>query len=186
MSVIGQHKRNLALVPYHEEWPTLFQEAAEQLRAALGPKALTIEHIGSTSIPGMKAKPIIDMMIAVSSLSEALTLVPIIETLGYTYKPYDTIPARIYFSKESAPEWRTHHLNLAVPGSDFWQNQLAFRDYLRSHPDLAAEYIELKERIAADHLRTGELDLDAKTPFVTKVLELAKIQGVEIQETSAP
>ena len=172
--MIGQYKRNIAVVPYRSGWVDLFQQEADLLRRALGEKALRIEHIGSTSIPGMVAKPIIDIMVAIDSLVQATELIPVLEALGYEYKPHDIIPERLFFAKETPPEFRTHHLNLAQQDSGFWKNQLAFRDYLRAHKEMAAEYGQLKRRLAEEYARTHQLDLDGKTEFVTRVLELAE------------
>lgn len=172
--MLGQHKRDFTIVPYQRGWKDLFEREADLLHSALGEKALRIEHIGSTAIPGMLAKPIIDIMVAVVSLAEAAKLIPVVESLGYEYKPHDTIPERIFFAKESSPEHRTHHLNLTALGSGFWTNQLAFRDYLRAHDEIAAEYVDLKKRIAEQYAQTHQLDPEAKSEFVAQVLELAE------------
>jgi GrpB-like predicted nucleotidyltransferase (UPF0157 family) len=179
--MVGQHKANLAVVPYQNDWKEFFAREADLLHNAFGENALCIEHIGSTSIPGLAAKPIIDIMVAVDSLAQAKKLIPVVEALGYTYKPHDTIPERTYFAKESAPEYRTHHLNLTLPESDFWKNQIIFRDYLRAHDQIAAEYVDLKKRLAEIYAHTHQLDRDGKTEFVTRVLELAE---KEERETS--
>jgi predicted amidohydrolase/GrpB-like predicted nucleotidyltransferase (UPF0157 family) len=173
-AVIGQHKRDLAVVPYRSGWLQCFEKEAARLRRVLGKKALRIEHIGSTSIPGMTAKPIIDILVAVESLAGAVEYVPTLVASGYIYKPLDVIPERLFFAKESPPEYRTHHLNLAEPGSGFWRNHLAFRDYLRSHDEMAAEYVVLKQRLARAYAETKQLDRDGKTAFVTSVLDLAE------------
>ena len=172
--MLGQHKRDFTIVPYQHGWRDLFEREADLLHSALGKKALCIEHIGSTAIPGIPAKPIIDIMVAVVSLAEAAYLIPVLESLGYEYKPHDTIPERIYFAKESSPEHRTHHLNLTALGSGFWTSQLAFRDYLRAHDEIAAEYGELKKRIDEQHAQTHQLNREAKSEFVARVLELAE------------
>lgn len=172
--MLGQHKRDFTIVPYQRGWKDLFEREADLLHSALGEKALRIEHIGSTAIPGMLAKPIIDIMVAVVSLAEAAKLIPVVESLGYEYKPHDTIPERIFFAKESSPEHRTHHLNLTALGSGFWTNQLAFRDYLRAHDEIAAEYVDLKKRIDEQYAQAHQLDREAKSEFVAQVLELAE------------
>jgi GrpB-like predicted nucleotidyltransferase (UPF0157 family) len=172
--MLGQHKRNLNLVPYQSGWVELFEQEAALLSRALGEQALSIEHIGSTAIPGMAAKPIIDIMVAVASLAQATELIPSMEALGYIYKPHDTVPERLFFAKESSPEYRTHHLNLAAQESAFWNKQLAFRDYLREHEQITAEYVELKKRLAETYARTQILDREGKSEFVASVLELAK------------
>ena len=119
--MLGQHKTNINIAPYQSAWKALFEREAERLRNGLGEKALQIEHIGSTAIPGLAAKPVIDMMIAVTSLRQASTLIPVLESLGYIYRFPDTVPERMFFVKESAPAYRTHHLNLTERGSGFWK-----------------------------------------------------------------
>jgi GrpB-like predicted nucleotidyltransferase (UPF0157 family) len=172
--LIGQHKRDLTVVPYRSGWPELFEKEAGHLQRTLGGTALRIEHHGSTSIPGMTAKPVIDILVAVESLTQAAELVPTLVAFGYIYKPLDVIPERLFFAKESPPEHRTHHLSLTEPGSGFWKNNLAFRDYLRAHDEVTAEYVELKQRLAKEYAETQQLDRDGKSEFVAKVLELAE------------
>jgi GrpB-like predicted nucleotidyltransferase (UPF0157 family) len=171
--IIGQHKRDIRVVPYQSEWIELYEQDAALLSNALGEKALRIEHIGSTSIPGMDAKPIIDIMVAVVSLAQAKEFIPVLDGIGYIYRSHDTVPERRFFVKESSPEYRTHHLNLTPLGSGFWRNQLAFRDYLRTHDQIAAEYSNLKKHMADVYAHTHQLDRDGKTEFVIRVLELA-------------
>jgi len=122
----------------------------------------------------MMAKPIIDILVAVDSLDDASDLIPILESIGYDHRSHDTIPGRMFFAKESAPEVRTHHLSLTELGSPYWRNQLAFRDYLRMHHQIADEYIKLKKQLAEYYARTNHLDREWKTEFVNKVLELAR------------
>ena len=172
--MLGQHKANIAVVPYQSGWKDLYEREADLLYSTLGAKALRIEHIGSTAIPGMDAKPIIDIMVAVVSLTQATELIPVVEALGYEYRTRDTIPERLFFAKERTPEYRTHHLNITQQESEFWVNQIAFRDYLRVHEQVAAEYGDLKKHLAKVYSHTHELDRDGKTEFVDRVLELAK------------
>lgn len=170
----GQHKRDFELVPYQSEWTDLFDQEAMLLQVVLGETALQIEHIGSTSIPGMAAKSIIDIMVAVPSLIRSSELIFGLDSIGYTYKPFDIIPERMFFAKEIQPEIRTHHLNLTQKGSEYWKNQLMFRDYLRKNDQLASEYIQIKKSFADYYARTKHIDVEWKSEFVAKVLELAK------------
>jgi GrpB-like predicted nucleotidyltransferase (UPF0157 family) len=172
--MFGQHKRNINVVPYQSEWIELYQKEAELLMDALGEIALHIEHIGSTAIPGMVAKPVIDMMVAIESFDQASEYIPILAELGYEYRAPDTVPERMFFAKECCPEVRTHHLNLSPLTSEFWKNQLAFRDYLRMHPQVALEYGDIKVNLAETYAQSKFLDREGKTEFVTKVLALAQ------------
>jgi GrpB-like predicted nucleotidyltransferase (UPF0157 family) len=173
--MLGQHKRVFKLVPYQSEWIDHFEREADRIRSALRDKALKIEHIGSTSIPGMAAKPVIDIMVAVEKLIQSSDLILPLDAIGYDYYPVDTVPGRMFFAREIRPEIRTHHLNLTKKGSDFWENQLLFRDYLRENDHLASEYIQLKKDFAEYYARTNHLDREWKSEFVAKVLEMAKI-----------
>jgi GrpB-like predicted nucleotidyltransferase (UPF0157 family) len=173
--MVGQHKRVFELTPYQSIWVDHFNREADRIRTALGDKALQIEHVGSTSIPGMAAKPVIDIMVAVEKLTLSSDLILPLVSIGYEYFPVDTVPGRMFFAREVRPEIRTHHLNLAEKGSTFWGNQLLFRDYLRKNDRLASEYIQLKKDFIEYYARTNHLDREWKTEFVAKVLEMAKI-----------
>ncbi|MDX1314717.1 MAG: GrpB family protein [Eudoraea sp.] len=161
-------------MPYQEEWIDHFNQEAELLYSVLGDQALQIEHIGSTSIPGMAAKSIIDIIVAIPHLIRSSDLILELDSMGYTYKPFDTIPERLYFSKESQPDIRTHHLNLSLEGSDFWINQILFRNQLRKNKLLADEYEQIKRDFFVYYNRTNHVDLEWKSEFVAKVLKIAK------------
>jgi GrpB-like predicted nucleotidyltransferase (UPF0157 family) len=177
--MIGQHKRDFTIHPYQSSWKDQFEQEANILQHTLGKLVLRIEHIGSTAVPGIHAKAIIDIMVAVKSLNKAIQLIPLLESLGYVYRPIDTVPEGMYFRKGQIQQYRTHHLNLVEHESRFWKNQLAFRDYLCGHAHIAAEYVELKRQIAEEFTRTHEIDPHAKTAFVTKVLEMADQESGE-------
>ena len=121
------------------------------MRALPADQVLAIEHAGSTAIPGLAAKPIIDIFIAVPSIDVArTTLVEPIKTLGYVYWEENPDKDRMFFVKGMPPygERRTHHVHIFEPTSEFWQRALAFRDYLRRHPDEAERYQQLKLDLA--------------------------------------
>ena len=171
--MIGQYKRSFELVPYHNGWNDHFEREADLLKSILDEKVIQIEHIGSTSIPGMFAKPIIDIVVAVPLLKRSSDLILGLDNIGYVYKPFDTILERMFFSKESPPEYRTHHLNLAKLETKFWKNQILFRDYLKENDQFAKEYIQLKNRFAEYYSRTNHVDLEWKSDFVAKIIEMA-------------
>ena len=173
MQTIGQHKREFELAPYQRVWADDFDQEADRIGSALGYKALQIEHIGSTSIPRMAAKPIIDIMVAVEELAQSSDIIVPLDAIGYGYHPLDTVPGRMFFAREVRPEIRTHHLSLTQKGSEYWETQLTFRDRLRENDQLASEYIQLKKEFAEYYARTGHLDRGWKSQFVAKVLEMA-------------
>lgn len=150
-AVLGLDRTVVRVVPYQPAWAVLFAAEAARLRAALGERVLAIEHVGSTSVPGLAAKPILDLAASVPSLAAgAMDLIPDLQRLGYQHKADPELPERLYLVK-GPPEHRTHHLSLAEPGSRFWRQHLLFRDLLRANPALAAEYARLKHELAARH-----------------------------------
>ena len=174
--MIGLEKGVVRLLPYQPGWVGLFEAEAQRLRDALGGRIGTIVHVGSTAIPGMPAKPIIDIAASVESLAEAEGLIPDLARLGYEWGERDMqdVPDRRYFVRRTADgQASTHHLSLGEPASDFWVRTLAFRDYLRTHPEAAAEYAELKRDLARRFRTDRGAYVDGKGAFVKRICELA-------------
>ncbi|WP_028389017.1 GNAT family N-acetyltransferase [Legionella fairfieldensis] len=171
-------KDHVNLVPYNPEWPRLAQDEIDKLKSILPVSTIIdIQHIGSTAISGLSAKPILDIQIAVQSLEiMKLIAVPLLQKLGYEYWANNPDPNRMFFVKGMPPygEQRTHHVHIFEHNSDHWCNKLIFRDYLRSHPDLTKEYEQLKAKLAQEHLHDREKYTDEKLDFVNRVLQLAK------------
>ncbi|MBR7554038.1 GrpB family protein [Allobacillus sp. GCM10007491] len=138
--------RKVEVTAYNEKWPILFQEEAERLKNVFGVELLEIHHIGSTSIPGLSAKPIIDMMPVVKSIEKIDAVNEKMKELGYLPKGEFGIPGRRYFPK--AKENRTHHVHIFQEGSSHIHRHLVFRDYLRSHPTERGRYGLLKVNLA--------------------------------------
>ena len=158
------------IVAYDPEWPGRFEAERALLERLLAPWLDGgIHHIGSTSIPGLAAKPVIDMMAGVRELEEARAAFAPLAEADYEYTPHR--PRTHHFSKGPPPAY-THQLHLTEPGSDLWLERLAFRDALRATPALAAEYAELKLRLAPEP-RTYTI---SKRPFVASVLAGAGIR----------
>ena len=130
-----------------------------------------LEQIGSTAVPGLLAKPVIDIMAAVETLDVSRPAIPVLVDLGWTYFPYRA-EVMHWFCKPS-PAFRTHHLHLVPFGSPLWTERLAFRNYLRRDPMTAAEYGRLKRELAERYEFDREAYTDAKGPFVRRVLERA-------------
>jgi GrpB-like predicted nucleotidyltransferase (UPF0157 family) len=164
----------IEIVGYDPRWPQLYEEERRRILDAIGNLIVTIEHIGSTAVPDLAAKPIIDLMAAVHRLEDASLCVEPLETLGYEYVPqYEvSIPERRYFRKPTTKP-RTHHLHIVETTSEFWRNHLQFRDFLRNHPEAASEYAELKRQLATRYGSDGFGYTEAKTPFVKSVLARA-------------
>jgi GrpB-like predicted nucleotidyltransferase (UPF0157 family) len=160
------------LVPYDPTWAHSFETESAGLARLLGPwRRGSIEHIGSTAVRGLCAKPVIDVMVGVSSLTASLPAKQVLADAGYQYSAYRA-DVMHWFCKPSFA-FRTHHIHLIPFESDLWLQRLAFRDALRADRALATEYAELKQELA----RTFEFDREAytaaKDPFVERVLKLA-------------
>jgi GrpB-like predicted nucleotidyltransferase (UPF0157 family) len=160
------------IVPADPAWPALFAAEAARLWAVLSPPMiLDIQHFGSTAVPGLAAKPIIDMLLATPDLAAARTAFPpILQDHGYTFWVDNPQTDRMLFIKglpPSAPR-RTHHLHVAEWGGALW-SQLAFRDHLRNHPQDAAAYAALKHELAIRHRGDREAYTAAKSAFIRKM-----------------
>lgn len=170
----------IKIVDYDPRWPLLFAEEADRLRSVLDPTLITgLAHFGSTAIPGMSAKPIIDILIAVRSLTTAkTTFIAPLQGLGYVYWHDNPKTDRMFFVKVMPPfgAKRTHHVHVTEPQGEMWQ-RLAFRDYLRAHPEEAATYERLKRRLAAEHPTDREAYTEAKSAYVDLVMRKATGQA---------
>ena len=160
------------IVPYDESWPVRFQEEQAVLQDVIGQWiAGSIEHVGSTAVPGLAAKPVIDIMAGVESLEKSRAAIPVLSEVGYCYFPYR--PDSMHWFCKPSPSVRTHHLHLVPLDSRLWIERVAFRDYLRMHADVAEEYADLKKHLAAQLRFDREAYTDAKTSFVDSIVKLA-------------
>jgi GrpB-like predicted nucleotidyltransferase (UPF0157 family) len=158
------------IVTYDPEWPRLFLELGTALRKALGKTALRIDHIGSTAVPGLDAKPIIDVQISVASFKPLDTYRIPIESLGFIYREKPDLSRR-YFRE--IPGKRRTHIHVRIVGS--WSEQLAllFRDYLRTHEEGAKQYAELKYHLAEKYRNDRLSYTEGKSPFIWEIMILA-------------
>jgi GrpB-like predicted nucleotidyltransferase (UPF0157 family) len=168
------------VVPYDPRWPESFEREKAHLRACLPGDLLgRIEHFGSTAVPGLAAKPIVDMLVEVSSLEGARArIAPILEAQGYDYfwRPTagdDTPPFYAWFIKRDSRGIRTHHIHMVEPQFEHWE-RLLFRDYLIAHPEMAREYGELKRGLSAAHHGDRVKYTEAKAAFVERVTMQAR------------
>ena len=159
------------LVPSDPAWPARFAREAERLRAAAGEIPVTIEHIGSTAVPKLLAKPTIDILVGAGALEPADELVPRFEKLGYVYvKAYEEkLPMRRFLRTGS----RTHNLHVVEKGGAFWQEHVAFRDWLRTHPDDVRRYAFLKQQLVQRFGSDRDRYTEAKAPFIAEILREA-------------
>ena len=179
-SMLGLARGTVRLAPFSPEWNRLFEQEASLLRSVMNAAARQIEHIGSTAIQGMPAKPIIDLMVVVNDLNEAAVWIPRLEKLGYENRTNDTVPDRLFFAK-GPNERRTHHLSLTEARSQFCKEKLLFRDYLNSHQAAFDEYRELKEKLAVRYPNDREAYTSGKWGFVERILRLAEeLEGSQL------
>lgn len=167
------------VVPYDSSWPDKFEREKQVLSHALAPwLAGPIEHVGSTAVPGLAAKPVIDIMVAVENLDASRPAILAAEASGYIYWPYKA-DIMHWFCKPSDAH-RTHHLHLVPFGSRLWQARLGFRDALRADARLAQEYAQLKFSLASKYRDDREAYTQSKSGFVHRVLEsLGLVQSNE-------
>jgi GrpB-like predicted nucleotidyltransferase (UPF0157 family) len=154
-------------------WSAAFREEQARLRDALSGLPAVIEHVGSTAIPGLPAKPILDVMVGRPAASELAPYVRALVSVGYRYRGENGLPGREYFLRELLDGRRTHHLHLVVEGGTYWEAYLGFREYLRRVPARAAEYAALKQALAVRYAGDREAYTDAKTEFIVETLRLA-------------
>jgi GrpB-like predicted nucleotidyltransferase (UPF0157 family) len=169
MNETQRREAPIEVVPYDPLWPSQFEAERARLQVVLAPwLAGPIEHVGSTAIPDMPAKPVIDIMAAVTDLETSRPAIEALVEAGYVHFHYRP-DIMHWFCKPSAA-FRTHHLHLVPLGSQRWMECLAFRDAIRSEQTLAAEYAALKTKLAEEFKFDREAYTAGKTPFVTRVL----------------
>lgn len=159
------------IVSYDPAWPALYEREAERLRRALSHVPFRVDHVGSTAVPGLAAKPIVDVLGGRPAGSDPRPYVDAIVALGWVHRGENGIPGRDYF--RLGDPVRTHHLHLFVEGAPAWREHLAFRDTLRERPALAREYERLKRALAARHVGDRGAYTGAKAAFIAAVLRVA-------------
>jgi GrpB-like predicted nucleotidyltransferase (UPF0157 family) len=171
--VLGLERGKVKLVSYQVAWGELFEAEAARLRQLLGSGIEQIEHIGATAIPSMDSKPIIDLMASAPNMATANSLIPVLESNGYEYRPEDSWSDRVFLAN-GPRSCRTHHLSLTVEDSEFWRDHLLFRDYLRAHPERVAAYCALKRELAERFAEDRRAYTEGKNVFVRQVLAEAR------------
>jgi GrpB-like predicted nucleotidyltransferase (UPF0157 family) len=175
MAMIGLEKGTVKVVTYDPVWMTLFEQERISLLAGLGNNVKAIEHIGSTAIPGMPSKPIIDFMIGITPIDKADDLAPVLEQLSYQRRPFKPGSAAETNKWEKVRTEgdiiiRTHYVRVIVYDSMEWQQRIQFRDYLRNEPAYKRAYAELKQQLARQYPEDREKYSEGKSAFVQNVL----------------
>lgn len=166
----------LEIVPYDPRWPGDFCAEAARIGAALGPLALRIDHHGSTAVPGLAAKPVIDIQVSVADVPAIDAYRQPLQSIGYTHVPHADDAFCPFFHRPA--RWpHTHHVHVVRAGGAEERRTLAFRDYLRDRPDESRAYAELKIQLAvrfsAATFESRQAYADAKTEFVERVVAAA-------------
>lgn len=165
--------KRITIVTYDDRWPAWFAEEKERLLALLQPLAVTIEHIGSTAVPGLAAKPILDISMALTDRDQIATYSDGLRTLRYEEVPINPVFERRLFCKGPYNEG-THHLHITNVGSTVWAEPLLFRDYLRAHPAVVTAYAQVKREAATRHQNDLNGYHDDKSGFITTIMEQAR------------
>jgi GrpB-like predicted nucleotidyltransferase (UPF0157 family) len=171
--MIGLQRKIVKLAPYSPEWKRFFAEEEHLLRASIGAYVVDIQHVGSTAIPGLEAKPIIDIAVALRRLEDVGKCIEPLKRLGYEYKGEEGHPGRFFLAKGD-PRRRTHYLHMVEWNSDSWKELLRFRDYLRQHKEVAEEYARLKRELAQKSQGNRDLYTPGKAEFIETVLRMAE------------
>jgi len=161
-------RRIIEVVPYDRRWPDRFSEEAEALEEVFGMEIVAIHHVGSTAIPGIRAKPIIDVLVEVRDLGRIDGFASEMSARGYIPKGEFGIPGRRFFIKGSETE-RTHHIHVFESGHPAAERHLAFRDYLRAHPEAARAYGNLKAELATEFRHDIEGYMAGKDAFIKEI-----------------
>jgi GrpB-like predicted nucleotidyltransferase (UPF0157 family) len=168
--MLGLKNGIIKLVDFSPTWALEFKKEKAILQKKIGQYIKSIEHIGSTSIKNIKAKPIIDLMIGLKDFNDITKCSKILESSGYINKGEYGIPNRIFFTK-SKHDITTHHLHVVQYGSDFWNKHIRFRDLLNNNDDLKTKYEKLKERLKEKHKDNRDLYTSGKSDFINEVLK---------------
>ena len=161
--------RKVEVVPHNPQWRDAFEAEAKQVAAALGENVVAIHHIGSTAIPDIYAKPVVDLLVEVRDITEVDGRSSAMESLGYEVMGEYGIPGRRYFRKDSREGIRTHNIHAFEAGSAEVERHLAFRDYMIAHPGDAQRYSELKRKLAEEHPRSMDGYMDGKDGFIKEM-----------------
>ena len=166
----------IKIVEHNPNWVNMFEYEAESIRKALRNDLIVeIQHIGSTAVPGLAAKPVIDIMIGLRDLSDGKKIIQPLKELGYVYWADNPDDKKMFFVKGMPPygEKRTHHVHMVEIDGEFWQRRL-FRDYLRINPQEASRYEKLKRELAVRFRDDREAYTEGKSDYVAEVMEKAR------------
>lgn len=171
--MVGLKRGVVKLESYQESWKIHFEKEAKHLLSKIGEYTLDIQHIGSTAIPGIVAKPIIDMALAIISLSEVEKIIQPLKEIGFIYRGEQGVPGRHLFVK-GGEDCRTHHLHVMEKSTDEWKKHISFRDYLLKHPEEVQNYNVLKQSLAKKYKDDRGKYTEGKSDFILSIVDKAQ------------
>jgi GrpB-like predicted nucleotidyltransferase (UPF0157 family) len=168
--IIGLQRKKVRISSYNSEWKKIYKKEKELLLSVLGDQILNIQHIGSTSVPGVKSKPIIDIVVVVKKIKDAENLIESVEKLGYEYKHEAGVRGRHFFVKGSEKN-RTHYIHMVKLGGKQWKNLTNFREYLLEDRKNVKEYNKLKESLAKKYKDDRDTYTKKKSIFISRAIK---------------
>jgi GrpB-like predicted nucleotidyltransferase (UPF0157 family) len=171
--------KTIVVVDYDVGWPAVFEQLRSHIWPAVRGFAATIEHVGSTSVPGLAAKPIIDISVVVPIEADVPAGIKALATLGYVHRGNLGVDGREAFTAPGSSP--AHHLYLCPSGSPALANHLALRDYLRAHPEVALDYGELKRQLASQFAHDIDGYINGKTDMLLRILRMAGLRSDELE-----
>jgi GrpB-like predicted nucleotidyltransferase (UPF0157 family) len=171
--MIGLKRGTVKLSPYSTEWVIYFEKGKNLLQNTLGPLILDIQHVGSTSIPDMPSKPIIDIVVGIKTVNDFGECIKLLQNAGYLLRENASNCRELCFAKGSE-EKRTYYLQLVKYHGEIWNNYLAFRDYLRTNKESAQQYAFLKQRLSANFADNRVKYTEGKADFIHKTIKTAR------------
>ena len=158
---------------YNEKWKKEYEKERDLLKSVLGDKIIEIEHVGSTSIVGLKAKPVIDILIAINSLDEIEEIEQLLIEYDYSNRGHQGVEDRYFFAK-GPEDARSHYIHFVEKDNNTYINLLWFKRYLLKHPEYIEKYCELKQELASQYSEDRKKYTAGKSNFITEVISLAK------------
>lgn len=161
------------LAEYNSNWKKEYEKEEKLLKEVLGDRIIEIHHIGSTSIEGLKAKPVIDILVVINSLDEITEIEEMLKPYDYENRGQQGVPDRYFFAK-SPEDARSHYIHFVEPNSKTYYNQVYFKKYLIEHPEYIKKYCDLKQELAEKYADERPKYTAGKNEFITSVISLAK------------
>ncbi len=176
--MLGLKRGIVELCAHDAAWEQNAAETIDKLKAIFGGLAVDIQHVGSTAVAGIMAKPIIDIAVAANDLDAVARLVPVLEQAGFLYRRQETPDEMLFVRGDPDADTRTHHIHVLKSGCGQWQDLLAFRDYLSANPDAAKEYEAMKLKLMRECKTDRPAYTQGKTAFVGRVLRQARARSL--------